>query len=91
MNGSAANWAPEVEFSPFRALSRRQMTGASPVTIPETLSGRGSTPVLFSFLNRRMGRDARQKTGIKVFFNYEETNASLIKPLKVSVLKQTAQ
>ena len=25
-NGRAANWAPEVEFSPFRALSRRQMT-----------------------------------------------------------------
>ena len=24
-NGWAANWAPEVEFSPFRALSRRQM------------------------------------------------------------------
>ena len=26
INGKAANWAPEVEFSPFRALSRRQMT-----------------------------------------------------------------
>ena len=25
-NGRAANWVPEVEFSPFRALSRRQMT-----------------------------------------------------------------
>ena len=25
-NGRAANWAPEVEFSRFRALSRRQMT-----------------------------------------------------------------
>ena len=25
-NGRATNWAPEVEFSPFRALSRRQMT-----------------------------------------------------------------
>ena len=25
-NRRAANWAPEVEFSPFRALSRRQMT-----------------------------------------------------------------
>ena len=25
-NGRAANWAPEVEISPFRALSRRQMT-----------------------------------------------------------------
>ena len=25
-NGRAANWAPEVEFSPYRALSRRQMT-----------------------------------------------------------------
>ena len=25
-NDRAANWAPEVEFSPFRALSRRQMT-----------------------------------------------------------------
>ena len=25
-NGTAANWAPEVEFSPYRALSRRQMT-----------------------------------------------------------------
>ena len=25
-NGRAANWASEVEFSPFRALSRRQMT-----------------------------------------------------------------
>ena len=25
-NGRVANWAPEVEFSPFRALSRRQMT-----------------------------------------------------------------
>ena len=24
--GCAANWAPEVEFSPFRALSCRQMT-----------------------------------------------------------------
>ena len=24
--GRVANWAPEVEFSPFRALSRRQMT-----------------------------------------------------------------
>ena len=23
-NGTAANWAPEVEFSPYRALSRRQ-------------------------------------------------------------------
>ena len=25
-NGRAANWAPEVEFSPYRALSSRQMT-----------------------------------------------------------------
>ena len=25
-NGRATNWAPEVEFSPFRALSRRQLT-----------------------------------------------------------------
>ena len=25
-NGRVVNWAPEVEFSPFRALSRRQMT-----------------------------------------------------------------
>ena len=25
-NGRAPNWVPEVEFSPFRALSRRQMT-----------------------------------------------------------------
>ena len=25
-NGTAANWAPEVEFSPYRPLSRRQMT-----------------------------------------------------------------
>ena len=25
-NSRAANWAPEVEFSPIRALSRRQMT-----------------------------------------------------------------
>ena len=25
-NGKATNWAPEVEFSRFRALSRRQMT-----------------------------------------------------------------
>ena len=25
-NDCAANWAPEVEFSPFRALSCRQMT-----------------------------------------------------------------
>ena len=25
-NGRARNWEPEVEFSPFRALSRRQMT-----------------------------------------------------------------
>ena len=25
-NGTAANWAPEVEFSPYRALSIRQMT-----------------------------------------------------------------
>ena len=25
-NGRVANWAPEVEFSPFRALSCRQMT-----------------------------------------------------------------
>ena len=25
-NGTAANWASEVEFSPYRALSRRQMT-----------------------------------------------------------------
>ena len=25
-NGRAANWAPEVVFSPFRALSRRQLT-----------------------------------------------------------------
>ena len=25
-NGTAANWAPEVDFSPYRALSRRQMT-----------------------------------------------------------------
>jgi len=24
-NGRVANWAPEVEFSPFRELSRRQM------------------------------------------------------------------
>ena len=24
-NGRVANWAPEVEFSPFRALLRRQM------------------------------------------------------------------
>ena len=27
-NGRGANWAPEIEFSPFRALSRRQMTFA---------------------------------------------------------------
>ena len=27
-NGRATNWAPEVEFSRFRALSRRQMTFA---------------------------------------------------------------
>ena len=25
-NGKTANWAPEVVFSPFRALSRRQLT-----------------------------------------------------------------
>ena len=25
-NDRVANWAPEVEFSPFRALPRRQMT-----------------------------------------------------------------
>jgi len=25
-NGRAANWVPVVEFSPFRALTRRQMT-----------------------------------------------------------------
>ena len=25
-NGRAANWVPEVEFRPFRALTRRQMT-----------------------------------------------------------------
>ena len=25
-NGRAANWAPEVVFSPFHALSRRQLT-----------------------------------------------------------------
>ena len=25
-SGRAANWAPEAELSPFRALSRRQMT-----------------------------------------------------------------
>ena len=25
-NGRVANWAPEVVFSPFRALSRRQLT-----------------------------------------------------------------
>ena len=25
-NGKAAIWAPEVEFSPYRSLSRRQMT-----------------------------------------------------------------
>ena len=25
-NGRVANWAPEVEISPFRELSRRQMT-----------------------------------------------------------------
>ena len=25
-NGCAGNWTPEIEFSPFRALSRRQMT-----------------------------------------------------------------
>ena len=25
-NGRAANWAPEVAFSPFRALSRRRLT-----------------------------------------------------------------
>ena len=25
-NGRGANWAPEIEFSPFHALSRRQMT-----------------------------------------------------------------
>ena len=28
-NGWEANWAPEVKFSPFRALSRRQMTFSS--------------------------------------------------------------
>ena len=28
-NGRAANWAPEVVFSPFRALSRRQLTSPS--------------------------------------------------------------
>ena len=27
-NGRATNWAPEVEFSGFRALSRREMTFA---------------------------------------------------------------
>ena len=26
INGRAANWVPEVEFSPFRTLTRRQMT-----------------------------------------------------------------
>jgi len=25
-NGTTANWAPEVDFSPYRLLSRRQMT-----------------------------------------------------------------
>ena len=25
-NGKEANWAPEVEFSPFHTLSRRQLT-----------------------------------------------------------------
>ena len=25
-NGKAVNWSQEVEFSPFRALSRRQLT-----------------------------------------------------------------
>ena len=25
-NGTAANWAPEADLTPFRALSRRQMT-----------------------------------------------------------------
>ena len=25
-NGRGANWAPDVVFSPFRALSRRQLT-----------------------------------------------------------------
>ena len=28
-NGIARNWEPEVEFSPFRALSRRQMSSCS--------------------------------------------------------------
>ena len=28
-NGREANWAPEVKFSSFRALSRRQMTFSS--------------------------------------------------------------
>jgi len=30
-NGRAVNWAPEVAFSPFRALSRRQQTFPSVV------------------------------------------------------------
>jgi len=30
-SGRVANWAPEAEFSPFRALSRRQMTRFRPV------------------------------------------------------------
>ena len=28
-NDTAANWAPEVEFSPYRALSRRKMSSRS--------------------------------------------------------------
>ena len=36
-NGRAANWAPEAEFSPFRALSLRQMTpNLAAVTSSET-------------------------------------------------------
>ena len=31
----AANWIPEVEFSPFRALTRRQMNTAAKRTADE--------------------------------------------------------
>ena len=37
-NGWAANCAPEVEFSPFRALSRRQMTFPSAYWIKHTVT-----------------------------------------------------
>ena len=55
------NWAElTVEKTPGTVTRDREkisqwLAGKSPVIIPETIAGRISAPVLFSFLKRRLG------------------------------------